>query len=294
MDKNIIIFSKKEGNMGFNELKQHGTDDFPIELYRIDSSHPKYEMVFHWHTSIEIIRILEGTLAIKLNNKEYPAGTGDIVFVNSETLHGAAPKDCRYECIVFHPDIFSSQAKECRDFTDALLNHTLYINEFFPASDTPLHRTVNMLFNTMRTSPDGGSFIVIGLLYQLFGIIRANRLYSEMLPTYPMRDEKNVRKIKKAVAFIRESYASPVTLGDIAASAGMSPKYFCTFFREMTRQSPVEYLNTYRIERACRALLNTDSSVTDIAYSCGFNDLSYFIKTFKAIKGVTPKVFRKK
>jgi len=61
----------------------------------------------------------------------------------------------------------------------------------------------------------------------------------------------------------------------------------------MTTKTPVEYLNSYRIEKASRKLLNTDMSVTSVAFSCGFNDLSYFIKTFKAIKGITPAKYRK-
>ena len=55
----------------------------------------------------------------------------------------------------------------------------------------------------------------------------------------------------------------------------------------------MEYLTLYRIEKASRKLINTDSSVTSIAFSCGFNDLSYFIKTFKKVKGITPAKFRK-
>ena len=61
----------------------------------------------------------------------------------------------------------------------------------------------------------------------------------------------------------------------------------------MTLKTPTEYLKAYRIEKASRKLLNTDMNVTDIAYSSGFNDLSYFIKTFKEIKGTTPTQFRK-
>ena len=62
----------------------------------------------------------------------------------------------------------------------------------------------------------------------------------------------------------------------------------------MTGTTPVKYLLTYRIERAARKLLSTDESITQIAYDCGFNDLSYFIKTFKDIKKITPKNYRKK
>jgi AraC-like DNA-binding protein len=79
----------------------------------------------------------------------------------------------------------------------------------------------------------------------------------------------------------------------MAKAAGMSSKYFCYFFKEMTGKTPVEYLNGFRVEKASRKLLYSDLSVTEIAYLCGFNDLSYFIKTFKRQKGVSPAKFRK-
>ena len=63
--------------------------------------------------------------------------------------------------------------------------------------------------------------------------------------------------------------------------------------KEKTGKTPVEYLNGYRIEKASQLLLNSDQSVTEIAFSCGFNDLSYFIKTFKSQKGISPAKFRK-
>ena len=108
-----------------------------------------------------------------------------------------------------------------------------------------------------------------------------------------IHNEKNVITLKRALAYIRNSYDVQITLQNIADAAGISPKYLCTFFKEMTGKTPFEYLNVYRIERASRKLINTDMPVTQIAYTCGFNDLSYFIKTFKQIKGVTPKNFRK-
>ena len=48
--------------MSYNELKQHGTEDFPIELYHIEKEHARYEMSAHWHSEIELIRVLSGVL----------------------------------------------------------------------------------------------------------------------------------------------------------------------------------------------------------------------------------------
>ena len=102
----------------------------------------------------------------------------------------------------------------------------------------------------------------------------------------------SVTKVMSMLLVMEAVDSGKITLDDMAAEASMSTKYFCSFFKKMTHKSPVEYLITYRIERACRKLIGTDKSVTDIAYECGFNDLSYFIKTFKEQKGVTPGAFR--
>ena len=279
--------------MIYNELKQHGTDNFPVEFYHIDKPHPKYEMAYHWHSEIELIRILEGSLKLTLDNKDYYVSASNIIFVNSETVHGATPNNCVYECIVFNASYLCINEDECRTFIDNMLNHTVYADEIHNSSETEFCGIINKLFETIKRRDKGYTFTVTGCLYDLFGLILNREMYSKNLSIKSVHNEKNVITLKKALAYIRNSYDAQMTLQDIADSAGISPKYLCTFFKEMTGKSPFEYLNAYRVERAARKLINTDLPVTQIAYMCGFNDLSYFIKTFKRIKGVTPKNFRK-
>lgn len=129
-------------------------------------------------------------------------------------------------------------------------------------------------------------------MYSLFGEIISRNYFDEKLYT-ENENTKNLYKLKKVLNYIRKSYSKQITLKDMAQIAGVSPKYFCSFFKNMTAKTPVEYLNSYRIEKAAANLLASDSSVTDIAYSCGFNDLSYFIKVFRDLKGISPKQFKK-
>ena len=280
--------------MSYNELKQHGTIDFPIELYHMDKNHTKFEMASHWHTQLEIIRIRKGILNIKLNNQEYIARENDIIFINAETVHCAVPsEDCVYECIVLHMDMLTVSDNSCRYFTEALLNHEYTIKDFHRADKSDFNMSVNKLFDAMEHRSSGYKFTVIGALYQLLGIIIDNHLYNPTESMTSLPGDKNVPKLKNVLTFIRDNYDKQICLEDMANAAGMSSKYFCYFFRDMTRKTPIEYLNSYRIEKASRKLINSDMSVTDIAYSCGFNDLSYFIKTFKSTKGVTPAKFRK-
>jgi mannose-6-phosphate isomerase-like protein (cupin superfamily) len=83
--------------LSYNEGKTRGTFDFPIEFYHVDSRHPRYAMPYHWHVEYEIIRILEGTFQISLDEKEFTAGEGDLIFIGSGTLHSGVPENCVYE-----------------------------------------------------------------------------------------------------------------------------------------------------------------------------------------------------
>ena len=74
----------------------------------------------------------------------------------------------------------------------------------------------------------------------------------------------------------------------------MNTKYFCRFFRALTHNSPMDYVNFYRIEQAAWLLGQSELSVTEVAARCGFWDSSYFTKVFKKYKGYTPKEFRKR
>jgi AraC-like DNA-binding protein len=279
--------------MGYNELKQHGTLDFPIQLYHVDKNHPKFEMASHWHQGLEIIRILDGTLEIKLDNNEYIAGKGDVVFVNSEVIHSALPtQDCVYECIVMNLEMLFTKDEASKYFIESILNLEYKIEEFIPSSNTVIKSDIDNLFSAMNNMSSGYKFTVIGSLYQLFGTIIDNHLYKSSHYDNDSLKDKSIPKLKKALSYIRSNYDKPISLEDMAEYTEMSPKYFCSFFKKMTLKTPMEYLKAYRIERASRKLLNTDQSVTDIAYSSGFNDLSYFIKTFKEVKGVTPQKFR--
>lgn len=277
--------------MSFNELKQHGTKDFPFGIYIIDKDHPKYEMAFHWHTSLEIIRIIKGSLLITLNNKSFTARENDVVFVNPDVVHGATPCDCKYECLVFPLGLLKNGNRSCDRFLEDLADRNCQL-AFMPFGEQ-LKSCINELFETVKSRENGYRFITIGLVYRLIGLFIKTNQYSYDTDGLTDKDEQKVLKLKRTLAYIRDNFDKEISLDEIAAPSGLSTKYFCCFFKEMTGKSAIEYLNSYRVERACRKLLESDLTVTQIAYGSGFNDLSYFIKTFKKIKGCPPSEYRK-
>ncbi len=278
-------------NMGYEEQTTRGTVSFPIEYHHVDKKHPRYQMPLHWHIDFEIIRVLSGEFLLTLDTETVLLTEGDAILLHGGVLHGGVPKDCVYECLVFDLGYFLRTSPLYQKELDPLQNQQ-FQKESIVKEDSEEGALLKKLFSAMIAHEKGCEWQITGLLFELFAFLQRNERHEELLPT-ATRDMRRIQQIKRVLSLIRKEYASPLTLEELAEASGMSPKYFCRFFSSMTGKTPIDYLNYYRVECAADHLLYSEESVTDIALSCGFNDLSYFVKTFKRYKGMTPKQFRK-
>lgn len=250
-------------------------------------------MSYHWHVEYEIIRILEGSLTVTLDEKSFTAVKNDIIFVHSGILHSGIPHDCVYQCIVFDMNTFLKNNPVCGEYIQKILHQETMLFPHFSDEHPQILNCISVLFDAMYEKDTGYELTVFGQFYHFFGLIFSNHYFIEN-PTRTRRDYKRILQLKQVLEFIEKNYANPITLQELSASVSMSPKYFCRFFSEMTHQTPVDYLNRQRIEEACLQLAATDDSITEIAYRNGFNDLSYFIRTFKKYKGMTPGKYKRR
>lgn len=280
-------------NYDQNEDRLRGTYEFPFEFHHITSSHPRYVMSYHWHVEYEVIRILKGSLLVTLDKKNLQANAGDVIFIHSGILHSGIPDHCVYQCIVFDMNHFLSLNAAGNAYIPRIIHQDIMIFHHFSDKQPEILRCINSLFDSMEQKNEGYEMIVLGQFYHFFGLIFGNHYYLES-SSQPRKDYKRILQLKNVVKFIEKNYTRPLTLQELSASVSMSPKYFCRFFSEMTHQTPMDYLNRQRIAKACLQLDTTDDSITDVAYSNGFNDLSYFIRTFKKYKGITPGKYKKR
>ena len=265
-------------HLSFYEKVQHGTPEFPLELYSLDASHPRYEMQAHWHKEFEMIRVTKGVLELKLNENTLTLFENQSVWIPGGIIHSGKPKDCRYECLVFSPSILYN-IKNCRSLIKTYLQKTVLYRD---------NSDIDFVFEEMHNRDCGFELNVIGKLYMLAGdIVKKGE-------SYAVAPNEKIERMKSAMLMIEENYASKITLEDLAGSCGLSPNYFSKYFKEVVGQTPFEYITHFRIETACEMLLAESRSITDVCYSCGFNDLSYFIHVFKKYKGMSPKAYVKK
>ncbi len=139
----------------------------------------------------------------------------------------------------------------------------------------------------LHTQEAGYELVVSGVLMILYGEAWQKKAHVEH--THPQnRETRSVLKLKKVFEMLESRPNNPPSLTEMSAAVGMVPKYFCTFFKEATHFSPIEYVRYYRIEQACYEIAATEKNVTEIVMSLGFNDVNYFIRCFKKYKKVTP------
>ena len=104
----------------------------------------------------------------------------------------------------------------------------------------------------------------------------------------------DTQRLKAVLQWISVHYAEGLRVADAAGVCSFSSSHFMRWFRQMTGQSFVAFLNEYRLNAAAEALHATDETVLTIASRCGFENLSYFNRAFKAHFGMTPREYRKK
>ena len=275
----------------YKEHRTQGTFNFPIAFYRESPRSPRYFMPYHWHTHYEIIRILQGSFQLTLNNVVQVYEAGDIVFITDGVLHGGTPNNCIYECIVFDLHFLLQDNHACAKIIQDILNHKIMIHTLLSEHSHSIQHIVEHLCDALSGKKVGYEFMTQGYLYQLLGTIMEEHLYEEQKADAIAYERLN--SIKNVLAYISENYYNNICLDDLAKVASMNPKYFCRYFRSMTDRTPIDYLNYYRIECACEMLSTKNITIKEAAISCGFNDDSYFIKIFHKYKGITPKQFVK-
>lgn len=278
--------------MNYREQITHGNESLPVAIYEVDSTHVRYRMMLHWHPEHELIYIHSGTFQLHLNDTTYSLKAGDVIFIPGGTIHSGEPENCVYTCILLELQKMLKKTDICTEFAKKLSCGELrVITRLSDCSDVFAKLCADMSYLHEKNG-EGYAFGIKALIFLLFGNILDQGLYSCEQKDSSTSD-KITQKLKVAITYMEENYSEPMKLEDLAKMADMSPNHFMRCFRSIAGISPFSYLIGYRLSKACRDLRTTDMTMTEIALTSGFNDVSYFIHTFKKAYGMTPGVYRR-
>lgn len=277
------------------DREKHGTPEFPAEYYYVDSKHPRYQMPFHWHNDWELLRVLDGSLQLSLGDEQFSVQPGDVVLIRGGTLHGGVPCDCVYEGLVFDLYGMFRSMDMVKKYLRPFYRQTLIPQCFFPAAPpVAVHTLADEILTVFREEQEDScpELETVAGLGKLFAWLLKNRRYRESSRDL-FANLHRIDQIKAVLEYIETNYSSFLSLEALAKVVGMNPKYFCRVFASLLHQSPMDYVNFYRVEQAAYLLDSTDRSVTAVGMECGFSESSYFTKVFKKYKGVTPSAYRR-
>lgn len=270
------------------ETRRRGTHGFPMEYYNLDPSHPRYVMEAHWHMELECIRVLRGTFSAYLNNRLYDLAAGDILLVECGCLHRGEPSaKCLYDCVVCSVPSSGEAYSAVFHRTAPLTMLNAGINRRITAADGALFEAANTLMDTVRDKAAGYEIAAYGYLFVMIAQLCAKTSAPAETPV-----PRGAHIVMRVLERLERDFREEFSLRSLAADIGISEKYLCRLFKEYTAKTIVEHLNERRVENACREIA-AGRNITTAAFESGFNDVSYFSKTFKKYKGISPSAYKK-
>lgn len=279
------------------EKRAHGTQGFPFQIYSAPEAQDSDLVPYHWHPEMEIITVLQGQVRVMIADKQYMGHKGDVFFVNAGQLHEIrGGVENLFRAFVFPMDFLQfRRADIAQNELLAPLDEGLLRFPFYVAADTEIGQA---LFSELKkmiricANPSFGHQLLVksSLLY-VIGLLAS----THMLTQCPMRprEEYRVQMLRDIVEYLGEHCTEKLRLSDVSARFGLSPQYFCSFFKENSGRTLVQHINFLRIERASRLLRETEEPILEISFSVGFENVSYFIKRFREVYGCTPTEYRR-
>lgn len=276
------------------EQAKHGSPDYPLKVYL--EKIPQSETVFvrqHWHPEIEIVCVLKGAIESCMGEQRVVLHVGDSLLINSGTLHGErglyAPEAEVYFILFSAMTIARGNDLIYSQYVRPVLqNAAVPFWAFTEPEDSQMEirNHIAAILEYDRLRQDG---------YELATVNELGALWYSLIRARCYRTEKNSEqdlRIKQMITFIHENYMDPITLHDVAQVASVSKRECQRCFSHTLGISPVQYLLGRRLEMAASLLRGGEQSVSEIAFSCGFNSSSYFGKRFHEAYGKTPLRYR--
>lgn len=283
----------------FSEIVQYEQSRLPLYIRTADLSvYPDMSAPCHWHEDIEWIHIIKGQMRYYINGKHILLEEGDSLMINTRQMHygySYEKRDCRFFCILFHPSLFCSNPALLQKYvTPILKTSTPEYLHFCHNQDTAqeVSKLLTQIVHLKENPAEG---------YELEAIALIQILWSRLWKKEKLRSDSNnqetpddLKTQKDMVSYLYQHYSEKITLDEIAASGNVSRSKCCRIFQHYLQQSPIDFLNTYRLKVSASLLDTTDKTITEIAFACGFNHLSYFSKLFCAHYQCTPREYRKR
>lgn len=248
---------------------------------------------WHFHPEYEIVYIPTGSGKRHVGTNISYYDEGELVFIgpNLPHLNFSYDKEGQYEEIVvqMRDDFLGKGFLKTPEMAD--------VHRLFERSQVGLsfgietkQKVGKQLLQLPHLAPFDRMVTLLQVLQQLATAPDTQPLHAD--GTRFDSNPKEQERINRVYQYVADHYTQPIDIQVVADLANLTVPAFCRYFKRMTHMTFTDFVNEYRVNQA-RRLLHSSRTVADIGFDVGFNNLSHFNKTFKAITGQTPSVYRR-
>lgn len=249
----------------------HKDPSFPI-IFHLDTMKKHHsDFLPHWHENLEILYVLQGTINVIADADSVIASKEEIIVINSNNVHyiQSLADESIYYCLII-------DQKFCEEF-NLDIGEVVFQRQIKDRELREKYEIIKEEFQSQKTlykaKIKAATMDLVISLYRNYTILESSL-------SKQIKNNK-IEVIKKAIRFIQYNYTQNLSIQSISEEVGVSKYYFCHIFKEVTGYTTVNFLNTVKCTNAKKLLQSGKYSVEEAALLCGFDNLSYFSKTYK-------------
>ena len=278
--------------MQYRSYRLRGTPDCPVSVYTVNIE----KHFSHWHPEVEIMMLFSGNLHCQLEDQIFSLNAGDILIINPNQFHREVSHSENYAhmSVIFSTEIIAMPEGHIfqKYFVAPLSDGRLQLPNLV-RPDHPVYRTVYDALQKLAESRIYSEDSKLLRYTQIATICAALQPYCTLTTPKDLRQSPDEHSVQKAILYIHNLYATPLTLEKIAAHIPLHPTYLCKIFKAQTGHTVMEHLAQTRVD-AAKFLLRRDAlPMARVAELSGFPSERSFYRQFKAVTGITPKTYQK-
>ena len=276
------------------ENKPHGTKDDPFSTYHIENRGQSFQIPVHWHDELEIIYVKSGFLTVNISGENYIGKPGDAFVVSPGNLHfmGSQTGTVDYFTFLFPLKYIAFRSDDMLDdkLIEPLNSGHLMIS---PEIKDTVKEQCEQLARVYAAEIDESESKITGQIRKK--IILLQFIHELLKKGFIVENDTTGRNTveKEMISYIQQNYTGKILLREFGEQFHLSEKYISRYFKEHFHITLSQYVTYLRLEHAKQMLQETDISVTEVAMQSGYQNISYFIRSFKKTYGVSPLKYRK-
>lgn len=275
---------------------------FYISTHTIKSNE---KVDLHSHEFFELVYVIEGGGEHIYNGSVYPLKEGDVFIIEPERIHGykvGKYKNLKVFNILFQLSLLKKEIESLFDLNSFL--SFFYLEPFLRdhahfkdhlvlnyREQTEISMLLQKIVQEYNEKELGYMTLIKTRMLELF--IFLSRCYDTRINPLKLKADDHTKAIDQICKFINTYYDTHLSLDQVSKLSGMSKSSFTAKFKHTVGKTFIEYLNVIRIKASKELLIYTNEKIIYIANKVGFDDVSYFNRTFKQFTKMSPSHFRK-